>query len=411
MTNHMNGKNLETIQNMNRALIIKLLLRGKYRTRIALAHASGLKRATISNIIDDFIKWGLVKEVGNISGKKGRRSIALELNTRHYLTICSRIDRGSVSFGIFDMGANCLDGIQKIRTESMPPREVVNIIVEHITGLIDTIEKSKIGKLIGIGFAVPGPYIQRSGEFVVLSHAPEWNKFDLRDEISKHFSIPVFFEHDANCAALAEWWYGDCSAKYSSLLFLCAGYGIGAGIIENGQILSGALGIAGEVGHMSINFSGSLCECGSKGCWELYASAYALIKEVKRLMDKGMPTSLDPGVLSVENIIDAINNGDPLAQKAFERISWALGFGIVNLVNIYNPEIIFIGDVLSRTGQRLLNIVYDVVREHLPQKVYSALKIELSHFTKEDFTLHGANAMIFDNILNDVRLVTIFCRE
>ena len=404
----LNGNNLETIQNLNRSLVIKLLYGGQHNTRISIAQASGLNRATITNIIDDLIRWGLVSETGNITGKKGRRSIALKLNSERYVSICIHILRDSLLFGILDIRGNYKKPLYRLPTLGLAPEQIIKIIHEETEKLIKLVKQEKIGKLIGIGFAVPGPYIKESGRFVLMSHVNGWENMDFASQLHWQQEHPVFFEHDANCAALAEWWFTHSASQHSSILFLCAGPGIGAGIIEDGKILQGSLGIAGEVGHMSINYSGPLCECGHRGCLELYASAYALENEAIALYKKGVSSSLLLENMNANAILTAVNTNDPLAVRAFDRIATALGFGVVNLVNIYNPELIYIGDILTKAPKRLLKIVNSVVKENLRSIVYDKLQIRISHFSPEETIILGISAMVFDNIISNASLVEIF---
>ncbi|MDL2229874.1 ROK family protein [Treponema sp. OttesenSCG-928-L16] len=403
-----NGNNLETVQNMNRALVIKLLYGGKYNTRISIAQASGLNRATISNIVDDLMDWGLVSETGNISGKKGRRSIALELNARKYVTICVHILRDALVFGVLDIRGNYKKELRRISTVGFAPQKTVDLIKREVSKMITSINAGGIEKLIGIGFAVPGPYIRESGNFVLMSHVPGWEHINFASQLQWGDDLPVFLEHDANCAAFAEWWYKDSASKHSSILFLCAGPGIGAGIIENGKLLSGCLGIAGEVGHMSINYTGPLCECGHRGCLELYASTFALENEALALFKKGFPSSLSLEDMHADSILEAVNAGDPLAVKAFDRIAEALGFGVVNLVNLYNPEVIYLGDTLSKAPDRLLKIVSGIVKENLRNIIHDKLQIKISHFNPEETVMLGISAMVFDNIVSSNSLVKMF---
>jgi hypothetical protein len=123
-----NGANLEKVQNLNRALVIKLLYRKHCNTRSAVARASGLKRATISNIVDDLIRWGLVKETGAITGEKGRRSIALELNDDKYVSICVHMYRDVLVFGILDIRGKQKGRLHRVSTAGMEPQKIIKII-------------------------------------------------------------------------------------------------------------------------------------------------------------------------------------------------------------------------------------------------------------------------------------------
>jgi hypothetical protein len=176
---HHIGSSLDTIQNMNRSLVIKILYRRKQDTRISIAQAAGLNRATISNIINDLIGWGLVRETGNITGKKGRRSIALELNSDKYVTICIHILRDALVFAILDIRGNYKNKPHRIHTSDLIPQETVDLIKRETEKLILSIKTEHTGALIGIGFAVSGPSIRESGGFVLMTHGPGWE--DITD--------------------------------------------------------------------------------------------------------------------------------------------------------------------------------------------------------------------------------------
>jgi predicted NBD/HSP70 family sugar kinase len=405
------GVNLENIQNMNRALVIKLLYGGRLNTRISIAEASGLNRATVSNIVDDLITWGLVRESGNITGKKGRRSIALELNYDRYVTICVQLLRDALAFGVLDLRGNYKNLKRRIPTTGKTARQIMELLRRNIDAFIESVKKEHLGEILGIGVAVPGPFIRESGTFELVSHAPGWENFDIAADLDWQREYPVFLEHDANCAAFAEWWYKDSASRHSSILVLLVGPGIGGGIIENGKLLRGCQGIAGEVGHVSINFEGPLCECGNRGCLELYASTSALEKEAAALYKKGVPTSLSPERLNAAAIFAGVAKGDPLAIRAFDRTASILGLGIVNLVNTYNPEVIYIGDILSQAPGRLLEIVNAVVKKHLRSVVYNKLQIKISRFEPEELIMMGAGAMVFDTTVSNSALVERFRRD
>lgn len=397
------GKNLDDLQSMNRSLVIKLLHKKKNISRIELSKATGLERATISNIVNDFIRCGFIKETGLISGKTGHKSIALALNCSEHLTVCVRVQRSEVIIGLFDINGVCRKLYPPIIVGLQNPKTVLGKIITQIEAIVMYVRNEEIGKIIGIGFALPGPYIFKSEKILLMTGAPGWENINFREEFASRFDIPLFFEQDANCAAFAEWWYGLRSIEHGSMLFLCVGPGIGAGFIEDGHLLRGSLGIAAEVGHMSIDIDGPLCECGNRGCLELYSNVNALQKNAENLLRQGFSSMLSKDDLSFEAIMHAIQHDDPVALKALDRIARAIGFGLVNLINILNPNQIVIGDKLACAGDRLLDRIKDTIQEHLPLQIFNSLEIYLTHFADEIF-LHGVNAMIWDNILNNTLL-------
>lgn len=388
------GTNLEDVQEMNRALVIRLLRKFQVCSRADIAKATGLKKATITYIINDLIEWGLVKETGIIDGEKGRRSIGITLNSENYKVIGVRLARKYFTVGLFDIAGteyviktddiDIMDNseitFQKIKAEI---RELINSTTENI--------------VLGIGVAIPGPFIRDEGRIALMTEFPGWEKVAIKEELQKTFGVPVYLEHDANAGALAEWWFGPKSMHKGTFIYVAAGQGIGAGIILDDRIFTGALGIAGEIGHMSIDFNGPDCECGNKGCLEHYSSTLALMREVKNEI-KNYPKSVLNKGLTIQSILKAVRDGDELAVKVFRETAWYLGFGLSSVVNAFNPDVIIIGDDLAEGGPMLLEVVRETMKKHVLKSVYEKLSIDLSTF-RNDPVLLGASTLAVDKIL------------
>lgn len=388
------GKNLEDIQEMNRYLVIQLLRTKGICSRAELAKESGLKQATITNIVNDFIRWGLVKETGIIDGKKGRRSIGIALNSEGYKVIGVRLARKSFTVGLFDIGGTEYS-IEKIPIKTTDGTlAAFNKMKQAIEKMISGCDQ---GTVLGIGLALPGPFIRNEGRIALMTEFPGWENLLIHEELEKAFQLPVFIEHNANVGALAEWWLGSYRRDAGTMVYIAAGQGMGAGVIIDGKIFRGATGTAAEIGHMSIAFDGPKCECGNKGCLELYCSTLALIREVQKMIDL-YPRSILRKNSSLDEIFQAINLGDELANKAFYKIAKYLGVGLVNVINAYNPNSIIIGDEMARGGVKLLQIVKNTIQEHVLMSIYEKTDIQLSTFTN-DSVLLGVSAYAADEIL------------
>ena len=275
------GINLEDVQDLNRALVIRLLRKLRLCSRADLAKQSGLKQSTITNIINDFIGWNLVTERGIIDGEKGRRSIGISLNADLFKVIAVRLARKYFSVGIFDLWGSGEIVLQESLEVFEGSTKAVRRIVDAVTALIASSVEDRI---LGIGVAIPGPFFRTEGKIALMTEFPGWERIALEDELRSAFQIPVYLEHDANAAALAEWWLGAHSRETGTMVYVAAGQGIGAGIVIDGRLFRGTLGIAGEMGHMSIEFDGPKCECGNNGCLEHYCSTIALEREVKKAL-------------------------------------------------------------------------------------------------------------------------------
>lgn len=401
------GRNHEDIKDMNLSLIIRLLQKNKICSRVVLAKESGLKQATITNIINVLIKFGLVIETGNISGEKGRRSIGITLNNDKYKIIGIRLQRKEITIGLFDICCNAYSiKNQFIMSDSSPEENVAQIKL-----IIDDLMEICKEQILAIGISLPGPYIKNKDKIAISTGNSGWEKIQFKEILFETYNLPVYIEQDANAGALAEYYYGKHNLDNDTLLFLAIGQGIGAGIVSKGQIFYGSMGFAGEIGHMSIDYKGPKCICGSNGCFELYCSTTTLIKNIETAIKNGEKTilsndcSLFPKSLSdssnpfsISKIRQAAINKDVVAIREIKKVAWFIGFGIVNLINIYNPGTIILGDKMTELGEMFLNEVKDTVKKHVVPEIYNSINISFSSFSS-DPVLVGAVAFALDNIL------------
>ena len=223
-------------------------------------------------------------------------------------------------------------------------------------------------KAIGIG--LPGIYVPATGRVPFCTNLG-WHDVPLLDEMHKYTDLPVFADNDATVAGLAESVAG-VSAGSSVSVFITLGTGVGGGIIINGKAYSGPHGVASEVGHMITVAGGELCTCGNRGCWERYSSATAIIREGRKYAklhpDCAIAKAVDGDLDKIEarTIIDLAKAGDGPADALFDKYVDHLCVGLVNIINLYDPEIIALGGGVSHAGQFLL----DRVRAKMPELVF-----------------------------------------
>lgn len=185
-------------------------------------------------------------------------------------------------------------------------------------------------QLHGVGVAVPGFIDIEKGLIVGSNNLPQFDRFPVRDDISRRLGTPVILENDANAAALGEKWLG-AGRGVNDLVLLTLGTGIGGGIVAGGRILHGYVGMAGEFGHMTVYPGGNPCGCGNSGCLEKHASATAITAMARMLHLGDFSSAADVFLL-------AQGDGEPArkARRVFDTMGAALGIAIGNLVNIFN---------------------------------------------------------------------------
>ena len=229
-----------------------------------------------------------------------------------------------------------------------------------------------VSDVASVGVGVPGTVEIRSGSINYTCNLPLRN-VPLRKLFHRYLRIPLYIENDANCAALAEFLVG-AGRDSKRFVTITLGTGVGAGIVHNGKIYHGANGMAGEVGHMVIQRGGLPCPCGRHGCWEQYASATAL-KRMTAAALAAHPHSIlaqvvaeNEGRVSGQSAFIAARRGDPVGQQVCDEYVDYLACGVVNVVNIFQPDTLAIGGGVSNEAeeQLLLPVQQRVARESIP---------------------------------------------
>src|SRR5690625_3925342 len=212
--------------------------------------------------------------------------------------------------------------------------------------LFDTIDLLKSSAppspygIIGIGIGVPG-IVNNDGE-IVLAPNLDWKNVDLKITLQEKYNLPVIIDNEANAGAYGEKRFG-VGKNFHDIIYVSIGIGIVVGLILNGELYKGNNGFSGELGHMTIEVNGEKCRCGSKGCWELYASEQALLRRTKQLHIHGRENA----EISLEYLLNLAEDGHKDAILLFEEIGEYIGIGIKNIFNTFNPEQVIIGNRIA----------------------------------------------------------------
>jgi glucokinase len=224
--------------------------------------------------------------------------------------------------------------------------------------------------VLGLGIGSPGPINLRSGVLGLLPNLPGWENFPLRDCLAEATGLSVVLECDANAAAIGEWKLGAGKGTgLQSMAMLTLGTGVGSGLILGGNIWHGMFGMGGEVGHTTVEYSGSLCACGSRGCLEMYASANGVrriaagIAQSADCTDTLRLLAKEPGGPAPHRVGLLAEQGDPSAKLVFERLGLYLGIGIANLISTLDLPMIVVGGGVAQSwplfAPAMFRAVYD----------------------------------------------------
>lgn len=221
----------------------------------------------------------------------------------------------------------------------------------------------------GIGLGAPGPLDRASG---VVTETPNlgWRDYPLRDLVAEACGLPTTLDNDANCFTYGEWWMG-AGRGCRRLVGITLGTGIGGGIVIDGEIQHGASGVAGEVGHMSVDFRGRRCRCGARGCVEAYASGPAIAARAVEAIPDGGDSILgsmvdgDLDEVTAEVVYRAATAGDRHADRVVRDTARTLATAVANLIHLLNPDAVVIGGGVANAGDRLLRPLRREVRRRV----------------------------------------------
>ena len=272
--------------------------------------------------------------------------------------------------------------LQKVRRPTVAERGP-QYAIESLLEMVDqTIRLADLKRedVSGIGVSCGGPLDTKTGVVYSPPNLPGWDAVPLKELIEAEFQIPTVIENDANASALAEWRFGG-GRGYDYVLYMTMSTGIGGGIVANGQIYHGANDSAGEVGHQILLPNGPLCGCGQRGCLEALCSGPAIARRAQEAVRKQSDTAIlalaDGEIAQVksEHLLEAARTGDSLAMSLIEETGYYMGWGISNLVNILNPEIVLIGTIAIAAGDLLLDPIRQTVADMAMQRPAEAVKI------------------------------------
>ena len=342
--------NSKFVKTMNRQNILNLIRLSEEISRSELVQQTGLTAPTVSDITKRFMHKGLIVESGIAKSTGGRRAVTFRLNPEARYSVGLDVENGHVGVQILDFTGETVFQADFPYQGEVDFSELLGLLENAVLHAIreSGIEREKV---LGIGVSVPGLVNMDTGEVHLIPHFHLRNVL-LKEKLEDVLQLPVSVINDANAAALAEKWLGQARDNEN---FICVvgRTGIGAGLFLGGELYQGSAGVAGEIGHQTVEIDGPLCDCGNYGCLESLAGSQAILKYVKAQLKQGRKSMLtelveDFEALTLDNVCHAASLGDQLALDVFNRTGVYLGLGLANIINILNPEKLLIsGDILK----------------------------------------------------------------
>ena len=390
----------------NKKNIQKILVMIQKRSPISksdIAKYTNFTPATISYSISNLEKIGLVHEIGQGKSVGGRRPILLELNPNAFYLIGLDLGIDKIIGVITNLHGKIIYKIKTSIDSNSGNEYIIQKMIETTKSLFNNIQRDLRTDIFGIGLSLPGLIDLKKGLSIFAPNLPNWKNVPIVEIFKKTFNLPVIIENDTRAMALAEARYG-AGKNFKNIFCVNLGYGIGSGIIINGELYRGTHYTAGEFGHITILPSGPLCRCGNTGCLEAIAGGHAIAASAVRVLSSGPNSKIkdlvngDLSKVTAKTITDAAKLGDSIALKIIDEIANYIGIGIASAVNLLAPDIVVIGGGFSMAG----NLLIDRIKETVKKRAFTTLinfPLIKTTILKEDASSIGAATLMLEEIL------------
>src|SRR5215218_6475655 len=334
----------------NRLRVIQALQLLGVTSRADLARRTGLSRSTVSTIVAGLQAEGMVVDRdadGRAAGGGGRPPTLIALDPSAGFAIGIDFGKRHLAVALADLSHELLAEEWREMTDDYDAEAGIEQAAELVETVLEA-AGADAGRLLGVGMGLPGP-VHSTGVVGSSAILPGWAGTQAADRMAERLSMEVWLGNVANLGALAESTWG-AGRDACGLVYLKLATGIGAGIVIDGRLFEGAGGTAGEIGHTSLDETGDICRCGSRGCLETYASGTAIATLLSRSLNE--PLSLD-------DVLARALEGDPGCRRALADAGRHIGAAVADLCNLINPERIVVGGSMSVAG----NVLLDPLRE------------------------------------------------
>jgi predicted NBD/HSP70 family sugar kinase len=378
--------------------VIKQLYYSKMLTLTELSSLSHKSLPLITSAVSDLVKDGYVLEHGLAPSSGGRRPLTFSLNPQKQMYIIAvAMDQLVTRMVIYDL----LNKPQNI-TYTLPLNlgDDTDALAKLIQFIKSNIALSGIPseQFLGVGIGMPGFVNAEQGVNHTFLKSPD--EKSLMGYLKKSIGLPVFIENDSSLIAFAELKFG-IGKGYDDIMVVNIGWGIGLGMIINGNLFKGHNGYAGEFSHIPLSQSNKLCSCGKRGCLEVDTSLMVLVERARSEMANGISSSMenlfkDESRLQGDHFLDAARAGDPLALSILSDAAFLIGKGIATLIHIMNPELIVLSGRGAAAGKFLMAPIQQAINEFCIPRLADHTEIKVSDLASESELL-GAATLVVEN--------------
>ncbi len=359
---------LESLRELNRLRVVDELRRSGTASRAELARLTGLSRTTVASVVAELQGSGLVveppAEEAPASGGRGRPPVLLRLDPAAGIAVGLDFDHGHVRVALADLSSTVIAEGSAAYDVDHDASGALELAERLVAELLDGagIDRSRV---VGAGVGVAGPFDKRTGRMGSASILPGWSGIEPGVELTRRLGVHARVDNDANLGALGEASYG-AGVGLGDVVYVRLGSGIGAGLVLGGRLHSGATGIAGELGHVTVRPEGDVCKCGNRGCLETVAAVGPLLAALG---------SARGHELTVADLVGLVAEGDIGARRVVHDAGRAVGRVLSDLCNSLNPGAIVVGGELSAAGDPLLDGIRESIDRYALPAAAAAVEV------------------------------------
>ena len=355
---------------MNRLRIMEALYRRPSSSRADLARETMLSRATVSTLIEELVRAGLVEEnaaapaTAGAEAGLGRPPVLLSLVSGAAFAVGLDFGHQHIRVALCDLSGEPIVDDYSLAQVDHAPIESLDLAHELVR---EALRRGGVApdQLLGVGIGLAVPIVKATRELAADGILPGWHGIRPAEEMEARLGIPVALDNDANVGALGEKAFG-VAREVDDLIYVRLSAGIGAGLIIEGHPYPGVTGVAGEIGHVLSDPSGPICRCGNRGCLEAVASPVAVAALLERSI--GEP-------VTVQRLLELVADGHRGARRAVAEAGEAVGRAVSMAVNILNPELVVVGGDLAQAGEALLAPITAAIERHSVAPAAAAVRV------------------------------------
>ncbi|MFW6138364.1 MAG: ROK family protein [Spirochaetota bacterium] len=391
------------LPNINKFLVFDVIRKNSLISASELVRSTNLSMPTIIKILRDLEDSNYIKKDGKGESRGGRRPDLYRFNrdARYIIGVDFEIPKVRI------ISADLADRLIARKSYTFNINDELTTITDRLKSEIkEIISKSNTESkkdLIGIGIAISGFTDPKKGISLSTPRIPFWKNVPICRIIKEEFNVPVHLINNTDARMMAEVEFA-IKELANNLIYVAFNEGLGAGLVVNGELISGRYGNAGAISHTTVNPKGPRCICGNSGCLELYASERGVLTRVKELLGKEENPDLSPQKIDFKKVIALYKQGNRICTTVLEDAAYYMGIGIANVVNLLEVDRVIVGGSIVQAGKPFLNMLKKEIKSHLQGVLKSNLKIQFAKLKEEEAGAIGAMVPIISDFFKEPEL-------